>query len=57
MIQIVAPVPCPKGAAGHNMHRADSRLRYIDSLRAIAALLVVWLHVTQSYVKLDVKRL
>jgi peptidoglycan/LPS O-acetylase OafA/YrhL len=53
MIQIVAPVPRPKGAAGHNMHRADSRLRYIDSLRAIAALLVVWLHVTQSYVKLD----
>lgn len=32
---------------------ADSRrLRYIDALRGIAALLVVWLHVTQSYAKI-----
>ncbi|MEO7063296.1 MAG: acyltransferase [Dokdonella sp.] len=29
------------------------RLRHIDALRAIAALLVVWLHVTQVYVKVD----
>ena len=29
------------------------RLRHVDALRAIAALLVVWLHVTQNYVQLD----
>lgn len=34
---------------------SDSRLRYIDALRGIAALLVVWLHVVQSYVNLDPK--
>ena len=30
-----------------------SRLRHIDALRAIAALLVVWLHVSETYVRLD----
>lgn len=30
----------------------DTRLRYIDSLRAIAALLVLWLHVGDSFVHL-----
>lgn len=30
-----------------------SRLRHIDALRAIAALLVVWLHVSETYVQLD----
>lgn len=33
--------------------RAKPRLRHIDALRAIAALLVVWLHVTQRYVGVD----
>ena len=28
---------------------AAGRLRYIDALRAIAALMVVWLHVTESF--------
>lgn len=30
----------------------DRRLRYIDALRGIAALLVVWLHVTQTFSKI-----
>jgi peptidoglycan/LPS O-acetylase OafA/YrhL len=29
--------------------REDRRLRYIDSLRAIAAMLVLWVHVTEKY--------
>lgn len=41
------------GAQAPAATRAVSRLRYIDALRAIAALLVVWLHVTQSYAKID----
>ena len=32
---------------------SDTRLRYVDALRAIAALLVVWLHVGDSFVHLD----
>ena len=28
---------------------ADARLRYIDTLRAVAVLMVVWLHVTESF--------
>lgn len=31
----------------------DVRLRYVDALRAIAALLVLWLHVGDSFVHLD----
>lgn len=31
----------------------DTRLRYVDALRAIAALLVLWLHVGDSFVHLD----
>lgn len=34
---------------------SGARLRYIDALRGIAALLVVWLHVVQSYVNLGPK--
>lgn len=33
--------------------RPDARLRYIDALRGIAALLVLWLHVAETYVRLD----
>lgn len=33
--------------------RADTRLRHIDALRAIAALLVLWLHVSETYTQLD----
>lgn len=32
---------------------ADSRLRYIDTLRAVAAFLVLWLHVSETYSRLD----
>ncbi len=31
----------------------DTRLRYVDALRAIAAFLVLWLHVGDSFVHLD----
>ncbi len=33
--------------------RAEPRLRHIDALRAIAALLVVWLHVSDAFVQFD----
>ena len=33
------PVPPPE----------DRRLRYVDSLRAIAALLVLWVHVSEKF--------
>jgi len=29
--------------------REDRRLRYIDSLRAIAAMLVLWVHVSELF--------
>lgn len=32
---------------------AEPRLRHVDALRAIAALLVLWLHVAEAYVPLD----
>lgn len=32
---------------------ADQRLRHIDALRGIAALLVLWLHLTQTYPRLS----
>lgn len=48
-------VRLPVGVQCADVDRAphNSRLRYIDALRAIAALLVVWLHVGESYVQLD----
>ncbi len=48
MSHVPGPMPTPRPAG-----RAEPRLRQIDALRAIAALLVVWLHVTQVYVRVD----
>lgn len=33
--------------------RSDNRLRYIDALRGVSALMVVWLHVSETYAHLD----
>jgi len=41
----------PAAAAAMPVH-AEARLRHIDALRALAALLVVWLHVSETYVGL-----
>lgn len=40
------------GEAGERPRMPEPRLRHIDALRAIAALLVLWLHVSEVYVGL-----